>query len=69
MVRPARLELATLCLEGKRRYVKWLVRLVFSYVLHHGLACYSAVFVPKLCLSFWGEPLIWHNFFGHSFRF
>ncbi len=24
---------------------------------------------PKLFSWLWGEPLRWHNFFGHSFRF
>src|SRR6266699_1166508 len=25
--------------------------------------------VPILYLTYWGEPLSWHSFFGHSFRF
>jgi hypothetical protein len=29
----------------------------FSYVMHHGFARYSALFVPKLFPNFWGEPL------------
>jgi hypothetical protein len=29
----------------------------------------EAVIGPKLDPNSWGEPLRWHNFFGHSFRF
>src|SRR6266581_7821563 len=35
----------------------------------YGFAWYLASFVQKLFTTFWGEPLRWHNFFGHSFRF
>ncbi len=41
------------CLEGKSRNAKWLVRLAFSYVLHHGFARYLAMFVPELFLRSW----------------
>ena len=40
--------------EEQRRAVESVERLVFG---------------PKLDPSSWGEPLGWHNFFGHSFRF
>ena len=43
----------TSCAQGKSRIAKYVVRLTFSYVMQHGLARYSSMFVPK----FWPEPL------------
>src|ERR1051325_1408965 len=37
--------------------------------MHYGFAGYLPLFVPKLFPFEWGEPLRWHSFFGHSFRF
>ena len=46
-----------------------LIRLAFSCVAVYGFSGYSAAIVPKLFPFTWGEPLSWHKFLGHSFRF
>jgi len=69
MARPARLELATFCLEVSSRCAISLLFLGSAYLLQHDFVWYSGVIGPKLDPTFWGEPLGWHNFFGHSFRF
>src|SRR6267378_307360 len=46
-----------------------LVRLALFCVMVHGFGPNLAVVGPKLDPILWGEPLRWHSFFGHSFRF
>ena len=52
MVGAPRFELGTSCAQGSSRNAKLLVRLAFSYVMHHGFARYSSMFVPKLFPTF-----------------
>src|SRR5438132_14072104 len=33
------------------------------------LGSFPSLTAPKLHQNLWGEPLGWHKFFGHSFRF
>src|SRR6266702_7274144 len=65
VARPGRLELPTLCLEDKSRSAISLLFLGSAYSLHDDFVCCSGAIGPR----FWGEPLRWHNFLGHSFRF
>src|SRR5260370_42234787 len=69
MARPGRLELPTLYLEVKSRYAISLLFLGSAYFLHHDFVWCSRHSGPKLDPHRWGEPLRWHSFFGHSFRF
>jgi hypothetical protein len=43
-------------------------RLASLFVKQHDLAWYWAGFVLNLFSTWWGDPLEWHSFFGHSFR-
>src|ERR1700674_2678356 len=68
MAGTTRLELATPCVTGRSRNAKELVRLAFSYVMHYGFARYSAMFVPKLFISFRLHPSDETVFDGHTCR-
>ncbi len=46
-----------------------LVRLAFTPALLADFSPDLGPIVPKLFPVVWGEPLRWHNFFGHSFPF
>jgi hypothetical protein len=56
VARPARLELATLCLEDKSRCDIWLLFLGSAYFLHHRFVSYPGVIGPKLDPSFEVTP-------------
>jgi hypothetical protein len=55
VARPGRLELPTLCLEGKSRIAISLLFLGSAYFLNHGFVWYSGVIGPKLDPSCWGD--------------
>src|SRR6266704_3355393 len=46
-----------------------LARLALFCVEHADMGPYSAAIGLKSDPTIWGEPLGWHSFFGHSFRF
>ena len=56
VARPARLELATLCLEDKLRCAISLLFLGSAHLLQHGLVWYSGAIGPKLDPSFEVTP-------------
>jgi hypothetical protein len=56
MARPARLELATPCLEVKSKCAISLLFLGSAYFLECGLIAYSGVVGPKMDPTPWGEP-------------
>jgi hypothetical protein len=56
VARPARLELATLCLEDKSRCDISLLFLGSAYFLHHRFVSYPGVIGPKLDPSFEVTP-------------
>ncbi len=53
----------------QRQNAMLMILLAQSCMLLRGFVQYSALNGPKSDPAFWGEPLRWHNFFGHSFRF
>ena len=57
VARPARLELATLCLEDKLRCAISLLFLGSAYFLNHGFIRYSGAIGPKLDPIFPTAPL------------
>jgi hypothetical protein len=59
----------TSCGQGSCKKSILLVRLALFYVMVHGFGANLALFGPRLDPSSWGDPLSWHSFFGHSFRF
>jgi hypothetical protein len=76
LVGAPRFELGTSCAQGRRatrlRYAPTVTAL---FILKHfpTLVLIRPSFlrstVHELCTNGWGEPLEWHSFFGHSFRF
>jgi hypothetical protein len=59
----------TPCLQSDETKSILLVRLVLFCILVRGFGPNLSAFGPKLDPNHWGEPLRWHSFFGHSFRF
>ena len=65
----AGIEPATPCLQSSEIKSMLLARLALFYVSVHGFGPNLAAIGPNLDPNLWGEPLSWHSFFGHSFRF
>src|SRR5437870_3493920 len=65
----ALVKISTADFWSRRQNAMLVILLAQSCAINHGFVPYSALNGPKSDPSFWGDPLEWHSFFGHSFRF